>query len=79
MGSKITADDDCSHEIRRQLLLDKKAMTNLDSVLKSRNVTLPTKVHIVQAMVFPVVTYSCESWTIKKSEYQKIDAFDLWC
>ena len=79
MGSKITADDDCSHEIRRQLLLDKKAMTNLDSVLKSRNVTLPTKVHIVQAMVFPVVTYSCESWIVKKAEHQRIDAFKLWC
>ena len=79
LGSKITADDDCSHEIRRQLLLDKKAMTNLDSVLKSRNVTLPTKVHIVQAMVFPVVTYSCESWIVKKAEHQRIDAFKLWC
>ena len=79
LGSKITADGDCSHEIRRQLLLGRKAMTNLDSVLKSRDITLPTKVHIVKAMVFPVVTYGCESWTIKKAECQRIDAFELWC
>ena len=79
MGSKITADSDCSHEIRRQLLLGRKAMTNLDSVLKSRDITLPTKVHIVKAMVFPVVMYDCESWTIKKAEHQRIDAFELWC
>ena len=77
LGSKITADDDCSHEIRRRLLLGRKAMTNLDSVLKSRDITLLTKVHIVKAMVFPVVTYSCESWTIKKAERQRIDAFEL--
>ena len=79
LGSKITADDDCSHEIRRRLLLGRKAMTNLDSVLKSRDITLLTKVHIVKAMVFPVVTYSCESWTIKKAEGCRIDAFELWC
>ena len=81
MGSKITADDGCSHEIRKQLLLDKKATTNLDSVLKSRNVTLPTKVHIVKAMVFPVVSQqnSCESWIVKKAEHQRIDAFEMWC
>ena len=78
-GSKITEDGDCSHEIRRQLLLGRKAMTDLDSVLKSRDVTLPTKVHTVQAMVSPVVTYGCESWTIKKAEHQRIDAFELWC
>ena len=78
-GSKITADGDCSHEIRRKLLLGRKAMTNLDSVLKSRHMTLPTKVHIVKAIVFPVITYSCKSWTIKKSECQRIDAFKLWC
>ena len=78
LGSKITADDDCSPEIRRQLLLGRKAMTNLDSVLESRDLTLPTKVHMVKAMVFPVVTYSCESWTIKKAESQRIDAFKLW-
>ena len=75
--SKITADGDCSHEIRRHLLLGRKTMTNLDSVLKSRDVTLPTKVHIVKAMVFPVVTYGCESCTIEKAEYQRIDAFKL--
>ena len=79
LGSKITVDGDCSHEIRRRLLLGRKAMTNLDSVLKSRDVTLPTNVHIVKAMVFPVVMYSCESWTIKKAECQRIDAFELWC
>ena len=78
LGSKITADGDCSHEIKRCLLLGRKAMTSLDSVLKSRNITLPAKVHIVKAMVFPVVMYGCESWTIKKAECQKIDAFELW-
>ena len=79
LGSKISADDDCSHEIRRHLLLGRKAMTNLDSVLKSRDVTLATKLYIVKAMVFPVVMYSCESWTIKKAKHQKLDAFELWC
>ena len=79
LGSRITVDSDCSHEIRRKLLLGRKAMTNLDSVLKSRHMTLPTKVHIVKAMVFPVVMYSCEGWTIKKAECQRIDAFELWC
>ena len=78
-GSKITADGDCSHEIKRRLLLGRKAMTNLDSILKSRDITLPTKVHLVKAMVFPVVTYGCGSWTIKKAECQRIDAFELWC
>ena len=78
-GSQITADGECSHEIKRCLLLGRKAMTNLDSVLKSRNIILLAKVHIVKAMVFPVVTYGCESWTIKKTEYQRIDAFELWC
>ena len=78
-GSKITADGDCSHEIKRHLLLGRKVMTNLDSILKSRDITLPTKVHLVKAMVFPVVMYGCENWTIKKSECQKIDAFELWC
>ena len=78
-GSKITADGDCSHEIKRCLLLWRRAMTNLDSTLKSRDITLPTKVHLVKAMVFPLVTYGCESWTIKKAEYQRIDAFELWC
>jgi len=78
-GCKITADCDCSHEIKRQFLLGRKVMTNLDSILKSRDVTLPTKVHLVKAMVFPVVMYGCESWTIKKAEYQRIDAFELWC
>ena len=77
-GSKITADGDCSHEIRRCLLLGKKAMTNLDSTLKSRDMTLPTKVHLVKAMVFPVVMYGCESWTIKKVEHKRTDAFELW-
>ena len=79
LGSKITADGDCSHEIKRHLLLGRKIMTNLDSVLKSRNITLPTKVHLVKALVFPIVMYGCESWTIKKAEHQKIDAFKLWC
>ena len=79
LGSKITVDDDCSHEIRRGLLLSKKTMTNLDSVLKSRDITLLTKVRIVKAMVFPVVTYGCECWTLKKAECQRIDIFTLWC
>ena len=79
LGSKITEDGDCSHEIRRRLLLGRKAMTNLDSVLKSRDISLPTKVCIVKAMVFPVVTNSCESWTTKEAERQRIDAFELWC
>ena len=79
MCSKITADGDCSHEIKRSLLLGRKAMTNLDSIFKSRDITLPTKVHLVKAMVFPVVMYGCESWTIKKTECQRIDAFELWC
>ena len=78
-GSKITTDGNCSHEIKRRLLLGRKVMTNLDSILKSRDITLPTKVHLVKAMVFPVVTYGCESWTIKKAEHQRIDAFELWC
>ena len=78
-GSKITADGDSSHEIKRHLLLGRKAMTNLDSILKSRDIILPTKVHLVKAMVFPVVMYGCESWTIKKAEQQRIDAFELWC
>ena len=78
-GSKITADGDCSHEIKRHLLLGRKAMTNLHSVLKSRDITLLTKVCLVKAMVFPVVMYGCESWTIKKAEHQRIDAFELWC
>ena len=77
-ASKITADGDCSHEIKRRLLLGRKDMTNLDSILKSRDITLPTKVHLVKAMVFPVVKYGCESWTIKKAEHQRIDAFELW-
>ena len=77
--SKITADGDCSHEIKRRLLLGRKAMTNLDSILKSRDITLSTKVHLVKAMLFPVVMYGCESWTIKKAEHQRIDAFELWC
>ena len=80
LGSKITADGDCSHEIKRHLLLGRKVMTNLDSVLKSRDITLPVKVHLVKAMVFPVVMYECErSWTVKKAERQRIDAFELWC
>ena len=78
-GSKITADGDCSHEIKRCLLLGRKAMTNLDDILKSRDITLPTKVCLVKAMVFPIVMYGCESWTIKKAEHQRIDAFELWC
>ena len=78
LGSKITADGDHSHEIKRYLLLGRKAMTNLDSILKSRDITLPTKLHIVRAMVFPVVTYGFENWTIKKAERQRIDAFELW-
>ena len=78
-GSKITADGDCSHEIKRCLLLERKAMTNLDNILKSRDITLPTKVHLVKAMVFPLVMYECESWTLKKAEHQRIDAFELWC
>ena len=79
LGSKITADGNCSHEIKRRLLLGRKAMTNLDSILKSRDITFPTKVHLVKAMVFPVVMYGCESWTINKAEHQRIDAFELWC
>ena len=79
LGSKINADDDCSHEIERCLLLGRKAITNLDSVLKSRDITLPTKVHIVKAMVLPVAMHGCESWTIKKAECKRIDAFKLWC
>ena len=79
VGSKITADGDWSHEIKRHLLLGRKVMTNLDSLLKSRDITLPTKVHLVKAMVFPVVMYECESWTIKKAEHRRIDAFELWC
>ena len=79
LGSKITADGDCSHEIKRLLLLGRKVVTNLDSILKSRDITLPTKVHLVKAMVFPVVMYGCESWTIKKAELQRIDTFELWC
>ena len=79
LGSKITADGDCSHEIKSRLLLGRKIMTNLDSILKSRDITLPTKVHLVKAMVFPVVINGCESWTVKKAECQRIDAFELWC
>ena len=78
LGSKITADGDCSHEIKRHLLLGRKVMTILDSIFKSRDVTLPTKIHLVKAMVFPVVIYGCESWTIKKAEHLRIDAFELW-
>ena len=78
-GSKITADGDCSHEIKRHLLLARKVMTNLDGILKSRDITLPTKVRLVKAMVFPVVMYGCESWTIKKAECRRIDDFELWC
>ena len=78
-GSKITADGDCSHEIKRRLLLGKKVMTNLDSIFKSRDITLPKNVHLVKAMVFPVVMYGCESWTVKKAEHRRIDAFELWC
>ena len=79
LGSKITADGDCSHKIKRCLLLGRKVMTNIDSMLKSRDITLPTKVHLVKAMVFPVVIYGCASWTIKKAEHWSIDAFELWC
>ena len=79
LGSKITADGDCSHEIKRRLLLGRKVMSNLDSILKSRAITLPTKVRLVKAMVFPVVMYGCESWTVKKAKHQRIDAFELWC
>ena len=79
LGSKITADGDCSHEIKRRLLLGRKVMTNLDNIFKSRDITLPTKVRLVKAMVFPVVMYGCESWTVKKAECHKIDAFELWC
>ena len=79
LGSKITADGDCSHEIKRCLVFERKAITNLDSVLKSRDITLPTKVHLVKAMIFPEVMYGCESWTIKKAECRRIDAFELWC
>ena len=78
-GSKITADGDCSHEIQRRLLLGRKVMTNLDSILKSRDITLPTKVRLLKAMVFPVVMYGCESWTMKKAKHQRINAFELWC
>ena len=78
-GSKITADSDCSHELKRRLLLGRKVMTNLDSILKSRNITLPKKIHLVKARFFPVVMHGCESWTIKKAEQQRIDAFELWC
>ena len=78
-GSQITADGDCNHEIKRRLLLGKKVMTNLDSILKSRDITLPTKVRLVKAMIFPVVKYGCESWTVKKAERRRIDAFELWC
>ena len=78
-GSKITTDGECNHEIKRCLLLGRKVMTNLDSILKSRDITVPTKVHLVKAMVFPVVMYGCESWTVKKAEHQRIDAFELWC
>ena len=78
LGSKITADGDCSYEIKRHLLLGRKVMTNLDSILKNRDITLPTKAHLVKAMVFPVVMYGCESWTVKKVEHRRIDAFELW-
>ena len=79
LDSKITADSDCSHEIKRRLLLGRKAITNLDSILKGRNTTLPTKVHLVKAIVFPIVMYGCESWTIKKAEHGRTHAFELWC
>ena len=79
LGSKITADGDCSHEIKKHLLLGRKVNTNLDSILKSRDITLPTKVHLGKAVVFPVVMYGCENWTIKKAELQRIDSFELWC
>ena len=79
LDSTITADGDCSHEIKRYLFLGRKAMTNLDSIFKSRDITLPSKIHLVKAMVFPLVVYGCQSWTIKKAEHQRIDAFELWC
>ena len=79
LGSKVTADGDCSHEIKRHLLLGRKAMTNVDSILKSRDITLPTKCHLVKAMVFPVVMYGCEIWTVKKAQHRRTDAFELWC
>ena len=79
LGSKITADGDCSHEIKRRLLLGRKVMTNLDSIFKSRDITVPTKVHLVKAMVFPVVMYGCECWAVKKAEHKRINAFELWC
>ena len=79
LGSRITVDSDCSHEIKRRLLLGRKAMTNLDSILKSRHITLPTKVHLVKAVIFSIILYGCESWTIKKAEHKRIDAFELWC
>ena len=79
LGSKVMADGDCSHEIKRRLLLERKVMTNLDSILKSREITLPTKAHLIKAMIFPLVMYGCESWTLKKAECRKIDAFELWC
>ena len=78
-GSKITTDGDCSHKIKRRFLLGRKVTTNLDSIFKSRDITLPTKVHLVKAVVFPVVMYGCESWTVKKAEHQRIDIFELWC
>ena len=79
LGSKITADGDCSHEIKTRLLLGRKVMTNIDNILKSRDITLPTKVNLIKALVFPVVMYGCESWAIKKAEHQRIDTFELWC
>ena len=79
LGSKITADGDCSHEIKRSLLIGRKSMTNLDNILKGRDITLPTKVHLAKAMVFPVVMYGCESWTIKKTEHRRIEVFEWWC
>ena len=79
LGSKITVDSDCNHEFKRHLLLGRKAMTNLDSILKSRDIILPTKVHLVKAIVFPVIRYGCESWTVKKAERRRTDAFELWC
>ena len=79
LGSKITVDGDCSHEIKRRLLLGRKVMTNLDSILKNRDITLPTKVCLVKAIVFPVVMYGCESWTVRKAKHQRIDTFELWC
>ena len=79
LGSKITADGDCSHEIKKHLLLGRKPMTNRDGILKSRHITLPTKVHLVKAVIFPIILYGCESWTIKKAEHKRIDAFELWC